>query len=571
MLQPYQHRYLLFMLLLSSLFMSCERPTRLFPHKRVMQEGDHLAWARPDFDDRAWKQDYAIAENGLFWVRFEINLDHQVDQLTHKGLQMISIASYEAYWDDVLLHENGRVGTDILSEEAGTFISQFMVPDSLCGKGKHVLALRLSNFHNTLMQGNWNTFFMEEYLDTAQKNAKLTSMMYLLGGSYLIAAIYYFLLFLNQKRSIPKLLFSLTCLFFFALIIMEFLKFQYAYPYHFHYIRLLSISLLTFGIAFILPLFLCHHFLLPKHHYITVANTAILLGIAYYYPIISDPTMQLVSKMMLLVIAFITLYAVVMKRKGSWILLTALVLICALSYFSTYHLNHLVYDYDINLFVGFTLLVITILYLMAQRAKEQQQAYEASLLLSERLKNELLKKHIQPHFMMNTLTSIMEWVEIEPKKSIKFIEALAKELAILNDIADQKLIPIGQELDLCTNHLETMSYRKEIQYHWEAQGIDPQEMIPPAILHTLVENGITHSQANEEGIIRFKLSFERDSNQKKYELLTIAQNRESTFKKTGGTGLKYVQSRLTESYDDKWQLSSEAVVTGWRTSIVIGE
>jgi LytS/YehU family sensor histidine kinase len=206
---------------------------------------------------------------------------------------------------------------------------------------------------------------------------------------------------------------------------------------------------------------------------------------------------------------------------------------------------------------------------MAQQRKEEQLAYESSLLLSSRLKIELLKKNIQPHFIMYTLTSIMEWVETSPKKSIEFIEALAGEFEILNEIAEKQLIPIQQEIDLCKQHLAIMTFRKEITYELDQIGIDQSEKIPPAILHTIIENGITHSKPIN-GKIKFELKFERLNNLRLYEIKTIAENRLQN-KKSGGTGFKYIKSRLTESYGDRWELKSAPTDNGWLTSIIILE
>jgi len=211
------------------------------------------------------------------------------------------------------------------------------------------------------------------------------------------------------------------------------------------------------------------------------------------------------------------------------------------------------------------------LYVYAIKRSEERLAYEASLIHSERLKNELLKKNIKPHFIMNTLTSLMDWVEESPKEGIKFISALANEFEVLNDIADYKLVPIEQEIRLCKSHLDVMGYRKEISYQWQEEGIDYNEIIPPAIIHTAVENGVTHSLPDDKDSITFILSFEKNKAFKQYTLTTIAKNRTQTHSKIkgDGTGLKYIKSRLQESYPDQWEIKSNSKENGWETIIKI--
>ena len=210
------------------------------------------------------------------------------------------------------------------------------------------------------------------------------------------------------------------------------------------------------------------------------------------------------------------------------------------------------------------------LYLLSLRIKEQRLAYENSLVQSTRLRLELLKKNIQPHFLMNTLTSLIDWIEESPKKGVLFIEALAKEFDLLNQIENKTLIPIDQEIALCRTHLEIMEYRKEVNYSWQEEGIDVNEKIPPGILHTLLENGITHSLPLEDNSITFKLIFEVNNQFKSYTFLTFAAAvRQEANTKKEGTGLKYIKARLTESYHEQWEFTSERANHGWKNIIKI--
>ena len=170
---------------------------------------------------------------------------------------------------------------------------------------------------------------------------------------------------------------------------------------------------------------------------------------------------------------------------------------------------------------------------------------------------------------MNTLTSLIDWVEEAPKKGVLFIEALAKEFDLINQIEDQTLIPITQEIALCRTHLEIMEYRKEINYSFEEEGIDPEQKIPPAIFHTLLENGITHSLPLGDNSIRFKLSYESNHECKRYIFLTFATGVRRGTSTKEGTGLKYIKARLTESYQSNWELISEPTKDGWKNVIKI--
>ena len=122
-----------------------------------------------------------------------------------------------------------------------------------------------------------------------------------------------------------------------------------------------------------------------------------------------------------------------------------------------------------------------------------------------------------------------------------------------------------------------LSLRKKISYLWIQEGIDPNDVIPPASIHTAVENGVSHSLPNEDGCICFNLDFERADNYKQYTLNTKAKIREASnfdqieHENGDGMGLKYIKSRLQESYPNQWKVTSNATTDGWETVIRISE
>ena len=209
------------------------------------------------------------------------------------------------------------------------------------------------------------------------------------------------------------------------------------------------------------------------------------------------------------------------------------------------------------------------LYVHTIRAREMEKEYQSSKLLSARLKIKLLKKNIQPHFLRNTLTSLIDWIEESPQKGALFMQALASEFDVLNQVAEATLIPVSQEIALCQSHLTVMRFRKEINYQWEEYNLDLHDTIQPAIIHTALENGTTHSIPLADGSIRFKLYLERGPDYKTYQLITVAKNRPNRKAKRTGTGFQYIEARLKESYGKNWAFTSEATPAGWLTRIQI--
>lgn len=535
-----------------------------YPYDRVIREGDSMHWARPEYDDSAWDPSGSTDAIGNYWVRFQISCDSLTDKVEHIGMQVISTGSYEAYWDGHLIKKNGVVGTRRENEVPGQFISQLLVPDSLLQQGTHVVAFRVSNYHSPNWGlPTWNLFYLEEYLQSQIKDLSLSGIFFVLAGIYLMASLYYLLIFLLRKRERVTVIFSLICFLFFGLLLMEYAKFYYLYPYHWHPMRLGIILLLHLIIAFLTPLFFLLYFQIPFKKPLSVGIALIYLGTCALHFFNMDLINQILGEWMWGFSLAIVGYAAFRRKSESGVMLGAVLLAGMIVGFFPRAWTSMLHAYDITLFIAFSVLVVTMMYLLAQRAKAQQQAYEASLLLSTRLQNELLKKNIQPHFIMNTLTSLMEWIEESPKESVSFIEALAGEFEIMRDISEKKLIPLEQELELCQQHIALMRFRKEIDYEFSWGQLPHGQTVPPAIFHTLIENAISHSQPGADGKIRMHLAYLDGGG---FELQIYARNRTSTVGEDG-TGLKYIKSRLEENYGDEWELQSEATDEGWRTRI----
>ncbi len=544
---------------------------QIYPTERYLQFGDSIAWANPDYDHQGWALWATAQYAGNFWQRFVITIDSGGFKFDHPGLHVISHGSYEVYWDGIKIGESGQVGSSKEEEIPGRFTSNVLVPNELVTPGKHIVAFRLSNHHSPNKRvGTWNNFFLEEFQAERQRLLLLTAKIFVLAGIFLMAGLYYFFLYFFRKNALVGKVFSVLCFLFFALVVMEYYKFLVLYLYPFHFTRLMVILGLTFSISYLTPLFFLLYYKLPYQKWIASIYFIVLIFLAIYNSPGTDDANQSLTECMLYSSFAIAAWAIWLGRKESKLIFFALLLAKLLVDFNHIPFSINMFSYDINLFLGFSILVIAMMYLLARRTIEDRSAYEASLTLSSRLQNELLKKNIQPHFLMNTLTSLMEWIEEAPQKSIEFIEALAEEFHIFSRIADQKLIPVEEEIKLCKQHLEIMRFRKEMGYALRTEGIDPTERIPPAILHTLVENAITHSAPNQEEDLMIELKFVREKDSKAYILTTFGPIHQNNGKGSG-TGLKYIKSRLKESYGDQWMVESGPTTNGWETKISILE
>jgi LytS/YehU family sensor histidine kinase len=200
-----------------------------------------------------------------------------------------------------------------------------------------------------------------------------------------------------------------------------------------------------------------------------------------------------------------------------------------------------------------------------QLRRERREARQARL-TAARLEIELLKKSVQPHFLMNTLTALAQTVEENPARAVKLIEDLADEFRRLAAMAGEKQIPLARELDLCRAHLGVMRARTDVEWKLDAEGVDETAAVPPALFLTLIENGFSHQRARK-GANTFTLRAAAGPNGVRYTFRSPGTITATPGRAEGGTGLRYVRARLEESFPGAWQLLQSAVPDGWETVI----
>jgi sensor histidine kinase YesM len=543
------YRSAFFTIFLLLLFTSCKQYTE-FVKSDVTYYKD---------DDKP--HDYlGSSPDSIFKVNIDVDLFKRENSSAPLGLQINAFGAFDVYWDGVLVGSNGKMAKSGQNEVPGTEMTYYQIPEKLAGKGRHIVTITGTQMQlRETLRGI--DVKLESYLRLHRAPLIVMSFMNLMAGAFLIASIYYFFLYINSTRKeATVLLFGIICLLFFCLLIIEYIKFYIDIPYTHFYTRLQIVGLLTFIISILVPWYFMLQFGFKRKRlflFLLFAGLVIIYVKHYGH---YDKTAIYFSYVMCFVSIIIAVDAAFRKIKGGVIVVAGLL--------ASIVVNKFIF-YDFGLFISFTIIVLSMLYLHTIKTKALEEAHNASLLLSSRLQLELVKKNIQPHFLRNTLTSLIDWIEESPQQGVVFIRALADEFDIMNSISEKTLIPVRQEIELCKKHLEVMSFRKELSYKWEEKNIDENEEIPPAIIHTIIENGITHSLPSNDGSITFCLSFTREKKYKQYTLLTVAKNRNKKKSDLNGTGFKYIKARLNESYGNNWQFDSFAVEEGWLTEIKI--
>ena len=165
----------------------------------------------------------------------------------------------------------------------------------------------------------------------------------------------------------------------------------------------------------------------------------------------------------------------------------------------------------------------------------------------------LLKTIIQPHFLMNSLNTLVGLIWESPKKASDMIVALGAEVRNILEIPDVKEVTLAKELEFCSAYLKIMSLRLEENYALTTEGLNGDESVPPLLFHTLIENAFTHAKGNYSGL-KFHLRKELTTDSLLYTFTSTSSEKNSTPSNRVGIGTKYIQTALEEFAPGRWNV-----------------
>lgn len=198
----------------------------------------------------------------------------------------------------------------------------------------------------------------------------------------------------------------------------------------------------------------------------------------------------------------------------------------------------------------------------------------------ERIKGELAKANIQaeldalrqqmnPHFLFNTLNSILTMISIDKDQAMTMITKLANLYRSVVDSSKTPTTTLAQELSIVTNYLdlEKVRFSKRLQYVVEAPKNSDAIFIPGLLLQNLVENAVKHgiSKSRAGGDIRIKI--EKDNAHYRCSITNTGgcgASGDSSMESTGGTstGLANTRKRLDLLYGELHRFSISSTKSG---------
>ena len=192
----------------------------------------------------------------------------------------------------------------------------------------------------------------------------------------------------------------------------------------------------------------------------------------------------------------------------------------------------------------------------AQREKSKLEVQNISL-QAENLKFQvdLLKQQINPHFLFNSLNTLLDMVEEDDKeKAIQYIRNFSGIYRSLLQSAKYDFIPLEDELKFLKEYWGLLKVRflDAIDLTIDIGADKMTALIPPLSLQFLVENAVKHNEASIENPLKIEVK-------ESHNTLTIKNKiRLKGSIESEQVGLKNLQQRFSLLYKSmEWRTQGE--------------
>lgn len=155
-------------------------------------------------------------------------------------------------------------------------------------------------------------------------------------------------------------------------------------------------------------------------------------------------------------------------------------------------------------------LVFAVFQQALRMTKQQESLYTQNLLLqTEKLKSELetMKQQINPHFLFNSLNTLIDLIEDDQKKAVGFVRVFSNLYRVVLQSSRRDFVFLEDELTFLNDYWELLKIRFNGAVHLQVDIPDEMHkvLIPPLSLQLLIENAVKHNQATNENPLRIEI------------------------------------------------------------------
>jgi len=201
-----------------------------------------------------------------------------------------------------------------------------------------------------------------------------------------------------------------------------------------------------------------------------------------------------------------------------------------------------------------------------ERARALDQLAEAQL--------HSLRLQLQPHFLFNTLNTIVALIATEPRAAERMVAGLSELLRASLRLADEQEVPLARELDHLRLYVDIQQTRFGDRLA-VAMDVDPAvrgALVPSLLLQPLVENAIRHGITPRASGGRISVRATRDADELRLEVRDdgVGAATHDGVLAREGVGLTNTRERLRRLHGSRHRFAYESRVgSGFAVRIAV--
>ena len=180
-----------------------------------------------------------------------------------------------------------------------------------------------------------------------------------------------------------------------------------------------------------------------------------------------------------------------------------------------------------------------------------------------------LRAQVDPHFLFNSLNSVVALIGPDPDKARAMCQLLADFLRDSLTLGSVARIPLGREVALAQQYLriEHVRFGRRLDVFADVASEAGAVLVPPLILQPLVENAVRHGIATCLDGGRIEIAATRVGDR---AIIVVTNPRDEDASRRGtGFGQQIVRRRLQATFGGRALLSVEPTRAGYRASVTL--
>jgi len=176
-------------------------------------------------------------------------------------------------------------------------------------------------------------------------------------------------------------------------------------------------------------------------------------------------------------------------------------------------------------------------------SKWKKQTIEMEQLRSQQLRSELsvLKNQISPHFLFNSLNTLVTLIHENQDQAAKFTEKLSEVYRYILQFKDKELVRLSTEIKFSNAfvYLLKMRFEEGLEIEINLEKVDQDKYVAPLTIQMLIENAVKHNVVSKNQPLHIKIYSEHG---KSLIVKNNLQHKPADGKSTL-TGLENIRSR----------------------------